>query len=298
MTLKSGFVTVIGRPNVGKSTFTNYLTGRKISIMSPKPQTTRNTIRAILTNELGQIVFMDTPGIHKPKNKLGDFMVKQALGSLNDVDLVIYMVEPIREDILNEDLEILENLKDVQTNKILIINKIDKYEKKDVLNTIDKYSKLGDFKEIIPMSIIKEDNTQDIEGIIFNYLEEGPMYFGEDEVTDQPEKMVVAEYIREKLLLFLKEEVPHGIGVEVITFKERENKNLIDIEATIYCEKKSHKGIIIGKKGSMLKKIGQSARMDIERLLGTKVYLTLWVKIKEDWRNSNSMLKNLGYNDK
>jgi len=298
MTLKSGFVTVIGRPNVGKSTFTNYLTGRKISIMSPKPQTTRNTIRAILTNELGQVVFMDTPGIHKPKNKLGDFMVKQALGSLNDVDLVIYMVEPIRGDIQSEDLDILSNLSEVKTNKILIINKVDKYEKKDILNTIDKYSKLVDFKEIIPMSIIKEDNTKDIEKIIFNYLEKGPMYFGEDEVTDQPEKVVVSEYIREKLLLFLKEEVPHGIGVEVVTLKERTNKNLIDIEATIYCEKKSHKGIIIGKQGSMLKKIGKSARLDIEKLLGTKVYLTLWVKIKEDWRNSNSMLKNLGYNDK
>ncbi|MBN2852583.1 MAG: GTPase Era [Clostridia bacterium] len=297
MTFKSGFVSVIGRPNVGKSTLTNFLTGQKISIMSPRPQTTRNTIRAILTNEKGQIVFLDTPGIHNPQNKLGTFMVKQAMNSLNDVDCVIYMVEPVKKDISAGDLEILEKLKEVNKNVILLINKIDRCDKSEVLNTIDKFSKQMSFSSIIPVSVTNKDNTENLEKVIFDCLSEGPMYFEGDEITDQPEKLIVAEYIREKVLLFLREEVPHGVGVEIMSFKERENSELIDIEATIYCEKKSHKGIIIGKSGSMLKKIGTSARKDIESLLACKVYLVLWVKVKEDWRNSSFMLKNLGYKD-
>lgn len=297
MTFKSGFVSVIGRPNVGKSTLTNFLTGQKISIMSPRPQTTRNTIRAILTNDKGQIVFLDTPGIHNPQNKLGSFMVNQAMNALMDVDCVIYMVEPVKKDISEGDCEIIEKLKEVNKDIILLINKIDRCDKSDVLNTIDKFSRKMEFKSIIPVSITNKENTEKLENIIFDCLEEGPMYFSSDEITDQPEKVIVAEYIREKVLLFLREEVPHGVGVEIMSFKERENSELIDIEATIYCEKKSHKGIIIGKDGSMLKKIGSSARKDIETLLACKVYLVLWVKVKEDWRNSNFMLKNLGYKE-
>ncbi|MCK5811836.1 MAG: GTPase Era [Clostridiales bacterium] len=297
MTFKSGFVAVIGRPNVGKSTLTNFLTGRKISIMSPKPQTTRNTIRAIVTSEQSQIVFLDTPGIHTPKNKLGKFMVNQAFHSLKDVDCVVYIVEPIRKEILEADLRIMDNLKDSAKKVILLINKIDRVTKESLLKSIELYSKALPFGEIIPVSLLKKENTEQLSQIIENYLPEGPMYFDKDDITDQLEKVIVSEYIREKVLLFLREEVPHGVGVEVVTFTKRSEKQIIDIEANIYCERKTHKGIIIGKKGSMLKKIGSSARKDIENLLGTKVFLTLWVKVKEDWRNSNFMLKNLGYTD-
>lgn len=297
MIFKSGFVTVIGRPNVGKSTLINYLVGKKISIMSPKPQTTRNTIRAILTNESSQIIFLDTPGIHNPKNKLGTFMLSQALKTLNDIDCIIYMVEPIYKEIDDSDLEIIEMLKQSDNNVILIINKVDKVDKKNVLLTIDKFSKQMEFNEIIPISALKGDNTNDIIKILTNFLQEGPMYFDKDDLTDQPEKVVVSEFIREKILLYLRDEIPHGVGVEITSFKERENKEIVDIVATIYCEKKSHKGIIIGKKGTMLKTIGSSARIEIEKLLGSKVYLTLWVKIKEGWRNSSYMLKSLGYRD-
>ncbi len=297
MTFKSGFVAVIGRPNVGKSTLTNFLAGRKISIMSPKPQTTRNTIRTIVTTEQSQIIFLDTPGIHTPKNKLGKFMVNQAFHSLKDVDCVIYIVEPIRKEILEADLSIMENLKDTAKKVILLINKIDRVTKESLLKTIDLYSKALPFGEIIPVSLLKKENTANLNQIITNHLPEGPMYFDKDDITDQPEKVIVSEYIREKVLLFLREEVPHGVGVEVVTFTERKGKQIIDIEATIYCERKTHKGIIIGKNGAMLKKIGTSARKDIENLLATKVFLTLWVKVKEDWRNSNFMLKSLGYTD-
>lgn len=297
MTFKSGFVAVIGRANVGKSTLTNYLAGRKISIMSPKPQTTRNTIRTIVTNEQSQIIFLDTPGIHTPKNKLGKYMVNQAFSSLKDVDCVIYIVEPVKKEILEADLRIMENLKDTSKKVILLINKIDRVEKDELLISIDLYSKALPFGEIIPVSLLKKENTENLNKIITKYLPEGPMYFDKDDLTDQPEKVIVSEYIREKILLFLREEVPHGVGVEVVTFTERSGKQMIDIEATIYCERKTHKGIIIGKNGSMLKKIGSSARRDIENLLAMKVYLTLWVKVKEDWRNSNFMLRNLGYTD-
>ena len=265
--------------------------------MSPKPQTTRNTIRAILTNEDSQIIFLDTPGIHNPKNKLGAFMVSQALKTLNDIDCIIYMVEPIYKEIDESDLEIIEMLKQSNNNVILIINKIDKVDKKNILLTIDKFSKQMEFDEIIPISALKGDNTNDITKILTNFLGEGPMYFDKDDLTDQPEKVVVSEFIREKILLYLRDEIPHGVGVEISSFKERDNKEIIDIVATIYCEKKSHKGIIIGKKGAMLKTIGSSARIEIEKLLGSKVYLTLWVKIKEGWRNSSFMLKSLGYRD-
>jgi len=297
MTFKSGFVTVIGRPNVGKSTLINFLIGRKISIMSPKPQTTRNTIRAILTNEESQIIFLDTPGIHNPKNKLGTYMLSQALNTLKDIDCIIYIVEPIAESIDESDLKIIESLKQIDNDIVLIINKIDKWDKKNILLTIDKFSKQMDFAEIIPISALEGDNTQNITALITNYLDEGPMYFNKEDLTDQAEKVIVSEFIREKILLYLRDEIPHGVGVEIMKFTTRDNSEIIDIEATIYCEKKSHKGIIIGKKGTMLKKIGSSSRTEIEKLLGNKVYLTLWVKIKEGWRNSNYMLKNLGYSD-
>lgn len=295
MKFKSGFVTVVGRPNVGKSTLTNNYLGEKISIMSPKPQTTRNTIRAILTDENSQIVFLDTPGIHTPKNKLGEYMVNSAKGTFKDVDCIIYMIEPITEKIGNGDLEIINSFKDLKTPIILAINKCDSYAESTVFRTISAYDKVFPFKAIVPISALKGDNTDRLHGLIKDTLKEGPMFFDKDEITDQPEKVIISEYIREKVLLFLREEIPHGVGIEVVSFKARKNSEIIDIEATIYCEKKSHKGMIIGKNGSMLKKIGTSSRRDIEKLLGTKVYMTLWVKIKEDWRNSDFMLKSLGY---
>ncbi len=295
MGYKSGFVTIIGRPNVGKSTLLNRLTGEKIAITSDKPQTTRNTIKAIVTGEQSQVVFIDTPGIHKPRTKLGEYMVNVAQGTLNEVDLVLFMVDATEGMPGAGDRYIIEQLKNVRTPVILIINKIDLVKKELLLPLISSYKDLMDFAAIIPISALDGSGTEDVMKEITDKLPEGPKYFPEDMITDQPEKNIVAELIREKILMLVKDEIPHGVGVEVVTFKERENKNIIDIQANIYCEKKSHKSILIGKEGRMLKEIGTLARQDIERLLGSKVFLELWVKVKPDWRNDVSVLRMLGY---
>lgn len=294
---RSGFVSLIGRPNVGKSTLMNSLIGEKISIISSKPQTTRNKIQTILTTDDYQIVFIDTPGIHKPKSKLGDYMVKSAENSLNDIDLVLYLIEPYAK-IKDSDKAILDRLKNVKTPVFLIINKIDTVEKEELLKVIDAYRKEYDFKEIIPISALKEQNKDLLMKTIEKYLPEGPQYFPEDMITDQPERQLVAEIIREKALYLLQEEIPHGIAVEITSMKERKDKEIVDIEATLYCEKDSHKGIIIGKQGSMLKKIGSNARRDIQRFLGSQINLQIWIKVKKDWRDSDFMLKNFGYDSK
>ncbi len=293
MAFKSGFVSVIGRPNVGKSTLLNAITGQKIAIMSDKPQTTRNTIRGVITNEQCQLVLIDTPGIHKPKTKLGEYMVNVASETMREVDLILFLVEA-STPAGNMDVSIIEQLKKVKTPVFLILNKVDIVSKDKLFSIIEGYSKLMDFKAIIPISALKNDGTDIILNEALKYIPEGPQFFSEDTLTDQPEKVIAAEMIREKVLLNLDEEVPHGVGVEVMSFKERED-GLINIQATIYCEKSSHKGIIIGKQGQMLKKIGSAARYEIERLLDTKIFLELWVKVKPDWRNNDSMLKDLGY---
>jgi len=297
---KSGFVTLIGRPNVGKSTLMNYLIGQKIAITSNKPQTTRNRIRAIYTGEQGQIIFVDTPGIHKAKNKLGEYMVSVAEKTLREVDIVLWLVEPTTFIGAGERY-IAEQLAKIKTPVILVINKVDTVKKGEILNVIDAYKKLLNFAEIVPVSAIKGDNTDELIKVIFDYLPYGPIYYDENMVTDQPERQIVAELIREKALHFLDEEVPHGIAVTIEQMyerkKENNDKDIIDIHATIICEKDSHKGIIIGKGGSMLKKIGTHARTEIENLLDCQVNLQLWVKVKKDWRDSDFLLKNYGYKD-
>lgn len=291
---RSGFVTIIGRPNVGKSTLMNHFIGQKIAIMSDKPQTTRNKIQSILTTEECQVIFIDTPGIHKPKHKLGEYMVKVAETTLNEVDLVLFLVEPDTK-MGPGDQYIINQLKIVRTPVILVINKIDTIEKDQILQVIQNYKDAYDFKEIIPISAATGENTQDLYQSIHSYMEEGPKFFPEDMITDQPERQIVSELIREKALNLLEQEIPHGIAVAIEQMKAREDQDMIDIDATIICEKDSHKGIIIGKSGRMLKNIGSQARSDIEALLGTKVYLQLWVKVKKDWRDSDFLLKNYGY---
>ncbi|MCL2605104.1 MAG: GTPase Era [Defluviitaleaceae bacterium] len=299
----SGFVSLIGRPNVGKSTLMNHLIGEKISIVTAKPQTTRNQIRTILTGEDYQIVFIDTPGVHIPKTKLGTFMVKSALNTLNEVDAVIYMVEPKlhKGGIPEGDKAILDKLGSVKTPVFLAINKTDITAKPELLNVISAYSQAYSFREIVPLSALTGDNTAALLTALRGVLEVGPMYFPEDQITDQPERQITAEIIREKVLTFLQEEIPHGVAVEIMKFKERAAKGktppLVTIEATLYCERDSHKAIIIGKQGAMLKKIGQTARRDIEALLGSPVFLELWVKVKKNWRDSDFLLKNFGYNE-
>lgn len=293
----SGFVSIVGRPNVGKSTLMNKLIGEKIAIISPKPQTTRNKIQCILTKEDYQIVFIDTPGIHKPKHKLGQYMMKSVENSLNEVDTVLMLVEPL-ENPHEMDKYVLERLKDVKTSVILVINKIDTIEKEKLLKIIDIYSGLYNFADIVPISAIKDDNTDLLINTIRKYIPEGPQYFPDDMVTDQPEKQIVSEIIREKALQLLQDEIPHGIAVEVTLMKQRQEKDIVDIDATIYCERESHKGIVIGKKGAVLKEIGSRARYDIQRLLGSPIYLQLWVKVKKDWRDSDFLLKNFGYDKK
>ena len=294
---KSGFVTLIGRPNVGKSTLMNRLIGQKIAITSKKPQTTRNRIQTVYTDEeKGQIVFLDTPGIHKAKNKLGEYMVNVAERTLNEVDVVLWLVEPTNY-IGAGDQHILEKLRRVKTPVILVINKTDMVKKEEILSYIDTYRKEYDFAEIVPLSALRGQNTEILVDLIFKYLPYGPMFYDEDTITDQPERQIVAELIREKALHALSEEIPHGIAVTIERMKERENGKLIDIDATIICERDSHKGIIIGKGGNMLKKIGTNARYEIERLLDSKVNLKLWVKVKKDWRDSDFLIKNFGYRE-
>jgi GTPase len=289
---KAGFAALIGRPNVGKSTLMNRMIGQKIAITSNKPQTTRNRIQTVYTSEEGQIVFLDTPGIHKAKNKLGNYMVTVAEHTIRDVDVVLWIVEPTTYIGAGEQ-HIIEVLKKCKTPVILVINKVDTVKKEEVLLFIDAYRKEMDFEEIVPVSALKGDNVQVLLSCIMKYLPYGPAFYDEDTITDQPERQIVAELIREKALRCLEDEIPHGIAVSIERMKER--KNLIDIEATIICERDSHKGIIIGKSGSMLKRIGSRAREDIEKLLECKVNLQLWVKVKKDWRDSDFLLKNFGY---
>ena len=285
---KSGFVTLIGRPNVGKSTLMNYLIGQKIAITSNKPQTTRNRIQTVLTTEEGQIIFVDTPGIHKAKNKLGEYMVNVAERTLNEVDVVLWLVEPTTFIGAGEQ-HIINQLKKVKTPVILVINKEDTVRREDILPCILKYSEAYDFADIVP------NNTDELLKVIMKYLPYGPQFYDEDTITDQPERQIVAEIIREKALHSLDEEIPHGIAVSIERMKAR--KNIVDIDATIICERDSHKGIIIGKQGAMLKKIGSTARYEIERLLDCKVNLKLWVKVKKDWRDSDFLIKNFGYHE-
>ena len=292
---RSGFVAIIGRPNVGKSTLMNHLIGQKIAITSNKPQTTRNKIQTVYTCDEGQIVFLDTPGIHKAKNKLGEYMVQVAERTLKEVDAIMWLVEPSTFVGAGE-RHIAEQLQKVGVPVILIINKIDTVKKEELLPAIDTYRKICDFAEIIPASALRAKNLDTVIDMIFKYLPYGPQFYDEDTITDQPERAIVAEIIREKALHALDDEIPHGIAVYIDQMKGRKGQDIIDIDATIVCERDSHKGIIIGKGGAMLKKIGSNARYEIERLLDTKVNLKLWVKVKKDWRDSDFLIKNFGYN--
>ena len=294
---KSGFVSIVGRPNVGKSTLMNNVVGEKIAIMSNKPQTTRNTIQAVYTDEECQIVFLDTPGIHKPKNKLGEFMVKSATDAFKNVDLVLFVVDDSKK-IGPGDRKIIEDLRGIKTPVILVLNKIDKLEESELFELMQLYSNEDLFKAIVPISALKGRNVNELLKVIGNYLQEGPKYFPDYMITDQPERVLVSELIREKVLHYLNDEVPHGVAVEVERMKSRQDKDIVDISAVIYCERDSHKGIIIGKNGRKLKGIGKSAREDMELLLGSKINLQLWVKVKENWRNLQNYITDFGYNDK
>lgn len=292
---KSGFVSIIGRPNVGKSTLMNQIIGQKVAITSNKPQTTRNRIQTVYTDDVMQVVFVDTPGIHKSKNKLGDYMVNAAKSTLNEADVILWLVEPT-DYIGAGKKSIIENLKQVKTPIILVINKIDTVKKEELLHIIDTYRKELQFAEVVPVSALKGNNTDTLLECIGKYLPYGPWFYDSDTLTDQPERQIVAELIREKALRCLEDEIPHGIAVAIDTMKF--SKKMADIEATIVCERDSHKGIIIGKGGQMLKKIGSLARADIERMLDMKVNLKIWVKVKKDWRDSDFMLKNFGFQSK
>jgi len=295
MATKTAMITIAGRPNVGKSTLTNYLVGEKIAIVSNKPQTTRNRICGILTRDDTQFVFVDTPGFHKPRTKLGDYMVNVTRDSIADVDLTVMVVEPVAS-IGPQEEGLLQQLKGRNCPAVLAINKIDTVEKDKLLEVIAVYSQAASFDAIIPISAKTGDGAEELLSICAKYAVEGPFLFPSDTTTDQPERQVMAEIIREKLLWCLDREVPHGTAVEITKFSERENE-IIDIDATIYCEKASHKGIIIGKHGNMLKKISSMARTDCEKFMGTRVYLTTWVKVKENWRDSDFLVRNFGYSE-
>ncbi len=294
---KSGFVTIIGRPNVGKSTLMNHLIGQKIAITSRKAQTTRNRIQTVYTGEKGQIIFLDTPGINRAKNKLGDYMLTAAERTLNEVDLILWLVEPTTY-IGGGEQYILDKLKSVKTPVFLVINKTDAFSEEEILKAITAYKDQGKFAEIIPVSALKGSNTDDLVDTIFDYLPEGPMYYDEDTITDQPERQIVAELIREKALRLLDQEIPHGIAVVVERMKDRKKGDIVDIDAVIVCERDSHKPIIIGKNGAMIREIGSRARKEMENLLDMKVNLKLWVKVRKDWRDSDILLKNYGYDKK
>ena len=292
---KSGFVSLIGRPNVGKSTLMNSLIGQKIAITSNKPQTTRNRIQTVYTDDCGQIVFLDTPGIHKAKNKLGNYMVNAAQRTISEVDVILWLVEPTTYIGAGE-RHIIEQLKKTNTPVILVINKIDTVKKDEILAFIEAYRHELDFAEVVPVSALKKKNTETLIECIMKYLPYGMPFYDEDTVTDQPQRQIAAELIREKVLRSIDEEIPHGVAVAIDSMKW--NRNVCHIDATIVCEKDSHKGIIIGKQGSMLKKIGTLARREIEAMLECQVNLQLWVKVKKDWRDSDFLLKNFGYNPK
>ncbi|USG63855.1 GTPase Era [Brevibacillus ruminantium] len=291
---KSGFVSIVGRPNVGKSTLLNHLVGQKVAIMSNKPQTTRNKITAVLNTEEGQVIFLDTPGIHKPKSKLGDYMVSVAENTLNEVDLVLFVIDATEKRGAGDEY-IIERLGQVKTPVFLVINKIDKVHPEALLPIIDEYRQLYPFKQIIPISAMEGNNTGSLVQAIFEEMEEGPMFYPADQITDHPERFVMAELIREKVLHLTREEVPHSIAVTIEEVKRGENGKTLYIYAAIYVERDSQKGILIGEKGQMLKEIGKRARTDIERLMGEKVFLELWIKVKKDWRNQERMLRNFGF---
>ncbi len=294
---KSGFATLIGRPNVGKSTLMNHLIGQKIAITSNKPQTTRNRIQTVYTSKKGQIVFLDTPGIHKAKNKLGEYMVNVAEQTLKEVDVVLWLVEPT-SFIGKGELHIAEQLKKANVPVILIMNKIDMVAKEKLPEYMENYRKIYDFEEVIPVCALRGVNMEKVISAIFRFLPYGPKFYDDETITDQPQRQIVAEMIREKALRCLDEEIPHGIAVAIDRMKERSDGKMIDIDATIICEKDSHKGIIIGKGGAMLRRIGSQARMEIEKMMEMKVNLQLWVKVKKDWRDSDFMIKNFGYDKK
>jgi GTPase len=290
---KSGFVAIVGRPNVGKSTLMNQVIGQKIAIMSDKPQTTRNKIHGVYTTDEMQIVFLDTPGIHKPFSKLGDYMVKTATSALEEVDAVLFLTD-VTEELGGGDRFIIERLKNVSTPVFLVLNKIDKVHPEALLPIIEKYRKLHDFSEIVPVSALQGNNVNTLLDQVAKYLDEGPMYYPADQVTDHPEQFVCAELIREKILQLTREEIPHSIAVEIESMGTGDN-GVVNIGAVIYVERDSQKGIVIGKQGALLREIGMLARQDMERLLGSKIFLELWVKVKKDWRNRESVLKWLGF---
>lgn len=291
---RSGFVTIIGRPNVGKSTLMNNILGEKIAIMSSKPQTTRNKIHGIYTTEDSQVIFLDTPGVHRPKNKLGEFMVSSALNTLKEVDLVLFLVDDSKK-IGPGDKYLVDQLTGIKTPVILVINKADLLDPEDLRTIVENYKEYDFFEDIVAISALENKNVDFLLDKISDYMMEGPMYYPSDMVTDQPERAIVSEIIREKLLMYLDQEIPHGVAVEIESMKKRGNKDIVDIQATIVCERDSHKGIIIGKNGRKLKGVGKSSREDIEGLLGSKVFLELWVKVRSNWRDSDSLLKNFGY---
>ncbi|MBE7057100.1 MAG: GTPase Era [Ruminococcaceae bacterium] len=298
--MKSGFVTVVGRPNAGKSTLINRFIGEKVAITSPKPQTTRTNLRAIVNGKGYQLIFIDTPGIHTPKTKLGEYMVESAVSGMESVDAIIYMLdaEASQKGIQQGDLEIVEKLKKIKNTPVfLAVNKVDAVPKESLLGMIKELTDLMEFKDVVPVSALKNDGVKILLNEVLKVIPEGPKYYDDDIITDSTVKEICTEIIREKILRFTNEEVPHGAGIEIIIFKEPMRPGATcHIEANIYCEKNSHKGILIGKEGAMLKRIGSSARFDMEKLIGSKVNLKLWVKVKDDWRNSPGMLKELGYN--
>ncbi|MGL4818894.1 MAG: GTPase Era [Bacilli bacterium] len=293
---KSGFVSIIGRPNVGKSTFMNTVIGQKIAIMSDKPQTTRNKIQGVCTTDNAQMIFIDTPGIHKPKHKLGDFMMRVAWNTLNEVDVVLFMINA-EEGFGRGDEFIIRELQKVNTPVFLVINKIDLLEPEQVLDVIIKYKDMYDFKEIVPISALEGNNVDTLLTQIENYLPEGPMYYPKDQVTDHPERFVVCELIREKALQLTRDEIPHGIAVVMDKMERKEDRDVVVVQATIIVERESQKGMVIGKRGVMLKEIGARARKDIEALLGSRVFLELWVKVQKDWRNKSAHLRDFGFRE-
>jgi GTP-binding protein Era len=293
-TFKSGFISIIGRPNVGKSTFMNRVIGQKIAIMSDKPQTTRNKIQGVLTQDDAQLIFIDTPGIHKPKHKLGDFMVKVAENTLNEVDAVLFMINAV-EGYGRGDQFIIERLQNVKKPVFLIINKIDQVHPDQLLPLIEQYKDKFSFEEIIPISALEGNNVDHLLEVIKGNMEEGPKYYPDDQVTDHPERFIISELIREKVLHLTREEIPHSVAVVIENIEHREDSGAVFIQASIIIERKSQKGIVIGKHGSMLKEIGKNARKDIEALLGTKIYLELWVKVQKDWRNRQTHLTEYGF---
>lgn len=293
---KSGFVSIIGRPNVGKSTFLNRVIGQKIAIMSDKPQTTRNKVQGVYTTDDTQIIFIDTPGIHKPKHRLGDFMMKVATNALREVDAILFMVN-VTEPRGAGDEFIIEKLKGLDTPIILVMNKIDLIHPDEIPAVIEQYTNQLDFAAYVPISALQGNNVEPLIGEIKKLLPEGPMYYPADQVTDHPERFIISELIREKVLHNTRDEIPHSIAVNIESIKKRDNSDMVDVEAVIMVERDSQKGIVIGKKGAMLRQVGTEARQDIELLLGTKVYLNLWVKVQKDWRNKMGQLRDLGFRD-